>query len=438
MNTPDNEPHHSTNGSSTLSRRDFLKATAAVSAAGLMANLGTNYAHAQGADRLRVGLIGCGGRGTGAAGDCAHAHPSVQIVAMGDMFKDRLDSSRASLKALGDQFKVTDDHCFVGFDAYQKVIDSGVDLVLLATPPAFRPMHLQAAIAAGKHVFAEKPVAVDATGVRSFIATSELAAQKNLAIVAGTIYRRYASFVEVVNRVHAGAIGNIVSAHCYFNVGGLWMHPRQPGWSDMEWQLRDWYYFTWLSGDHIVEQFVHNLDTMNWVMQAHPVSAYGMGGRQVRTDPAFGHIYDHFTIEYEYPNGARLTAMCRQQDGTDSRVTNTVFGTQGVANTQSLGNTGSTIKGEHPYRFDGEAPNPYVQEHIDLINSIRNGKPLNEGHQVAESTLTAIMGRESAYTGKTVSWDQAINSKLDLMPKKLEFGPLPTPPVAIPGKTPLV
>lgn len=415
-----------------LSRRDFLKVSAAVSAAGLMTSLGSNYAHAQGQDRLRVGLIGCGGRGSGAARDCTEAHPSVQLVAMGDMFQDRLDSSRQNLKGLGAQYQVTDDRCFTGFDAYQKVINSGVDLVLLATPPGFRPLHLKAAIDAGKHVFAEKPVATDATGVRTVIAAADQAAQKNLGILAGTVYRHTPKYIETIKRVHDGAIGDVVGGQYYYNGGELWVHPRQPGWSDMEWQLRNWYYFTWLGGDLIVEQHVHSLDIMNWVMGSHPVSAYGMGGRQARTEPMYGHIYDHFATEYEFPGGVRVLSMCRQINNTDGRVSQHVVGTKGTASPD-----GGSIQGANPARIQGK-PIDYVQEHIDLITSIRNGKPLNEGRQVAESTLTAIMGRESSYTGKQVSWDQALNSKQDLLPAKMEFGPLPTPPVAIPGKTPLV
>ena len=423
---------HSNTIQNKQQQRDSLHNGAVVAAAATVSFLGTNYAHAEGADKLRVGLIGCGGRGTGAAGDCAKAHPSVQIVALADMFRDRLDGCRASLARLGDQYAVTDDRCFAGFDAYQRLIESGVDLVLLCMPPGFRPLHIKAVVEAGKHIFAEKPVAVDATGVRSVIASSELATQKNLSIVAGTIYRRHTAFRDIIKRVQDGAIGDIVGANCYYNVGGVWLRPRQAGWSDMEWQLRNWYYFTWLSGDHIVEQHVHNLDVMNWAVGAHPVSAYGIGGREVRTPASYGHIYDHFTVEYEYPDGVKVVSMCRQQDGTATRVADLIVGTKGTAEPRGW------IKGATTYRYEGPTPDPYVQEHIDLIESIRGGKPMNEGKQIAESTLTAIMGRESAYTGQQVSWDQALNSKLDLMPAKLEFGPLPVPPVAVPGKTPLI
>lgn len=419
-------------GGVNVTRRDFLKTGASV-AAGTAALLASgNYAFAQGTGKIRVGVVGCGGRGTGAAGDCANSAPGVEIVALGDVFKDRVDGARDNLKnSLKDKFKVTDANCFVGFDAYKQVIAAPVDLVILATPPGFRAMQLEAAVNAGKHVFMEKPVAVDPTEVRQVIAASDLAAQKKLAVVTGTQRRHQAPYVETMKRVHAGAIGDIVSAQCYWNQGGLWMNARKPEWSDMEWQLRNWLYFTWLSGDHIVEQHVHNLDVINWVMQAHPVKALSLGGRQVRTDPAYGHVYDHFTTEYEYPNNVKVLSMCRQIDGTASRVEERVQGTKGTTN------CAGSIRGESAWRFEGESPNPYVQEHTDLIASIRAGKPLNEGRRIAESTLTAIMGRMSAYTGQEVTWDQAMNSKLSLMPAKLEMGPMPVPPVAVPGKTPL-
>jgi predicted dehydrogenase len=414
-----------------LSRREFIKTSAAVTAAMLAAQR-LNGAYAAGSDRIRVGLIGCGGRGTGAASDCVNSSPNVELVAMGDLFQDHLDASRQRLAGLKEKYKVTDDHAFAGFDAYRKVIDSSVDLVLLCTPPAFRSIHLRAAVDAGKHVFMEKPVAVDPAGVRSVIESADLAASKKLGIVAGTQRRHEASYIETMKRIHDGAIGDIVSGQCYWNQGGLWMFPRQSGWSDVEWQIRNWLYFAWLSGDHIVEQHVHNLDVINWALRAHPVKALGMGGRQVRTDPAYGNIYDHFTIDLEYPNGVRVMSMCRQIDGTASRVSENLIGTKGTSN------PAGSIRGQSAWRFEGQRTNPYVQEHTDLIASIRAGKPLNEGRQIAESTLTAIMGRMSAYTGQEVTWEQALNSKLDLVPKQLAFGPMPVDPVATPGKTLLV
>jgi predicted dehydrogenase len=418
-------------GAEPLSRRDFLKGSAAVTAA-MITSQGLTGAYAAGSDRIRVGLVGCGGRGTGAAGDCVGSAPNVELVAMGDLFGDHLNSSRRRLSRLGEKNKVTDERAFSGFDAYRKVIDSGVDLVLLCTPPAFRPMHLKAAIEAGKHVFMEKPVAVDPAGIRTVIEASDMAAAKKLGVVAGTQRRHQNGYVETMKRIHDGAIGDIVSAQCYWNQGGLWSRERQSGWSDVEWQVRNWLYFTWLSGDHIVEQHVHNLDVINWALRAHPVKALGMGGRQVRTAPVYGNIYDHFTIEYEYPNGARVMSMCRQIEGTASRVSEFLIGTKGTSN------PAGSIRGETSWRHEGPRNGPYQQEHTDLINSIRAGKPLNEGRQIAESTLTAIMGRMSAYTGQEVTWEQALGSKLDLVPQQLAFGPMPVEPVAIPGQTKLV
>ena len=418
------------NSSAPLTRRDFLKTTAAATA--LMAS--GNFAYGFAANEtIRVGLIGCGGRGTGAAQNCVESSSGIEIVALGDVFPDHLASCKEQLsKKLGASFKVTDERCFIGFDAYQKVIASGVDLVILATPPGFRPMHLQAAIAAGKHVFMEKPVAVDPAGVRSVIASADLAKQKGLGIVAGTQRRHQLAYLEAMKRLHAGAIGDIVSAQVYWNQGSLWMHERKPGWTDMEWQLRNWLYFTWLSGDHIVEQHIHNIDVANWALQAHPLKAVGVGGRQVRVEPAYGHIFDHFALEFEYPNGARVLSMCRQIDGTATRVDEHLIGTKGTADPAKW------IKAAKPWRFDvEEPPNPYVQEHTDLIASIRKGAPLNEGRQVAESTLSAIMGREAAYTGQAITWDEIMNAELDITPKRFAFGALPVAPVAVPGVTKL-
>jgi predicted dehydrogenase len=346
--------------------------------------------------------------------------------------------SAADGARLRDRIDVPDERCFVGLDAYQKLLGlAEVNYVILATPPGFRPAHLEAAVAAGKNIFTEKPVAVDGPGIRSVLATYEKAMARRLAIAAGTQRRHQTGYLETMKLIHEGRIGEIVAARCYWNQGGLWKKDRQGGWSDLEWQLRNWLYFTWLSGDHIVEQHVHNIDVVNWAMNAHPVSALGMGGRQSRTDAAFGHIFDHFTIDYEYENGAHLMSMCRQQDGTDKNVSEALTGTRGTCLTQA--SQRYVIKGEKPWQYPREKDNePYLHEHVDLIASIRAGKPINELKSVAESTLTAIMGRMSAYTGKIVTWDQALNSAESLVPAKLEWGALPVPPVAVPGLTPLV
>ncbi len=426
-----------------ISRRDFV--TGAVSAAASLAAVGSvpKVAYAAGSDTLRIGLVGCGSRGTDAVIDCLKACQGIQVVALGDVFRDRVsnagDKIISKLKELNlprEVFKVKKENSFVGFDAYKQVIGSDIDIVFLATPPHFRPMHLKAAVEAGKHIFMEKPVAVDPVGIHSVIESSELAGQKGLGIVTGTQRRHQSHYLEIMKRIHAGDIGDIVAAQCYWNQGGLWVNEKKPEWSDMEWQCRNWLYFTWLSGDHIVEQHVHNIDVVNWALNAHPVKAMGMGGRQVRTEPKYGNIFDHFAIEYEYPNGARLLSMCRQTDGCAERVSERIVGTKGSTYTDSaIGN----IEGPYDYKYDGPNPNPYEVEHADLVASIREGKPLNEGKRIAESTLTAIMGRMSAYTGRELKWDWVMNSsQLNLTPPSYEFGDLSVAPIAVPGVTELV
>ena len=403
----------------------------------------STMAYAGGSDKIRVGLIGCGRRGSGAAGDCLRAAKGVELVAMGDIFHGRIASSGSRIMATmskykipRDRFKVLKDSSFIGFDSYKKVINSNVDLVILATPPHFRSIHLKAAVEAGKNVFMEKPVAVDPVGVRSVIESARLAEQKGVAVVAGTQRRHQKHYLEILKRVHNGDIGEIVSAQCYWNQDGVLFSETRPEWSEMEWQLRNWYYFTWLSGDHIVEQHVHNIDAVNWAFGEHPVKAMGMGGRQVRNDPKYGNIYDHFAVEFEYPNGARALSMCRQMDGCSQRISEHIVGTKGTAYTdEAVGR----IQGPYSYEYRGPNPDPYVEEHKDLIASIRKGSVLNEGKRVAESTLTGIMGRMSAYTGRELKWDWVMkSSKLDLSPPSYEFGDLPVRDVAVPGKTRLI
>jgi len=419
----------------SVSRRDFIKTSVAASLAAAIPLPRVPGAYAAGSDTIRIGVVGCGGRGTGAAIDCLNAAPGVEVVAMADLFPDMLAASLKRItEAHPDKAKVSPERRFTGFDAYQKLAACPeVNVVVMAAPPGFRPIHLKAAVEAGKHVFMEKPVAVDPVGVRSVIASSALAEQKGLSIVAGTQRRHQQSYLEVMKRIHDGAIGELVAGQCYWNQGELWVKKKEPGWSDMEWQCRNWLYFTWLSGDHIVEQHVHNIDVINWAFRALPEKAMGMGGRQVRTAPEHGNIYDHFAVEFEYPNGVRVLSMCRQIEGCADRVEEKIVGTKGAAFGYG------EIKGESAWKFEGDEPNPYVQEHADLIASIRSGKPLNEGRRVAESTMCAIMGRMSAYTGRAISWDWAMNSSvLDLTPPKYEFGDLPVAPVAVPGQTPLI
>ena len=418
----------------SVSRRAFVQTTAAAAAAMVW----PGGAHVAGSDVIRVGLVGCGGRGTGAARDCMRSSEGVEIVALGDLAPDRLAQCRGALAkavqedaSLGAKLKVTDERCFTGFDAYQKVIASDVHLVILATPPAFRPMHLAAAVAAGKHIFAEKPVAVDPAGVRSVLATYEIARQKGLGIGVGTQRRHQTEYLATIKRIHDGAIGEIVGGQVFWNQGGLWSRERMPEWSDSEWQIRNWLYFTWLSGDHIVEQHVHNIDVANWVLGAHPVKAIGVGGRQWRTQPVFGHIYDHFAVDFEYPSGARVLSMCRQIAGTQNRIGEHFLGAKGASD------AAGQITGANAWTWEKPEHNvsSFVQEHTDLIASIRAGKPYNELKQIAETTLSAIMGREAAYTGQEITWDELLQANQDLTPPQVAFGPLEVPPVAMPGRT---
>lgn len=392
--------------------------------------------HGAGNDTLRVGLIGCGGRGTGAAAQALTADPNVKLVAMADAFRDRLDGSLSSLRAqteIASRVDVGPDRQFVGFEAGRQLIASGVDVVLLAEPPHFRPAHLKAAIAAGKHVFAEKPVAVDAPGVRSVLETCEEAKRKNLSVVSGLCLRYSNAFGETIRRVHDGAIGEIRALQANDFRGPIWVKPRQPEWSDMEWQLRNWYYFTWLSGDFNVEQHVHYLDVCAWIMKgAYPVSAKGLGGRQVRTGPEYGNIYDHHSVIYEYANGVKLFANCAQQVNCRSDISAHVLGAKGLAEMTSRR---SRVAGAEEWIFRGEDNNVYQTEHDVLFKSIRDGKAINNGEYMALSTLMAVMGRMATYTGQVITWEQSLNSREDLTPPSYEWGPLATPPIAIPGVT---
>ncbi len=386
-------------------------------------------AYAQGSDEIRVGVVGCGGRGSGAAHNCVASSPGVKIVALADTFADRLER-------LKKDFSVPDDRCFVGLNAYKQLMAlDDINLVILATPPGFRPKQFAEAIRRGKNVFMEKPVAVCPAGAKMVIEASELAAQKGLGVVAGTQRRHQTEYVETMKRIHDGAIGDIVSAQCYWNMGGLWCHERQANESDVEWQIRNWLYFTWLSGDHICEQHVHNIDVVNWAFQdVQPESVHGLGGRQYRTEPKYGHIFDHFGVEFVYPGDVRTISMCRQIEGTANNVSERVVGTKGW--TDCCG----TIVGENSWRYRGPRADAYVQEHTDLIQSIRDGKPLNEGKRIAESTLCAIMGRESAYSRRQFNRSWFMNRcTLNLVPSedlKLSDA-MPVPAVAIPGQYPL-
>lgn len=426
------------------SRRTFLSEAGMATAAGLVAGEAVLTAEETSHDNvLRIGLIGCGGRGSGAAVDAMKADPNVRLIAMADVFPDKLEASKERLqKAMGDRFAVTKEHEFVGFDAYRKLLQTDVDVVLLTTPPHFRPAHLKAAIEAGKHVFAEKPVAVDAPGVRSVMDSARLARQEGLSIQVGFMLRYSKGMRETIHRIHDGHIGRIVTLQTNYNIGGMWSHPKKPEWSDMEWQLRNWYNFTWLSGGQLVEQHVHGLDLMSWAMQnEYPEKCFGLGGRQSRTDPVYGHIFDHHAVCYEYQGGQRTFAFCRMQDGTDPDTSQLVFGEKGTADLLR-----NTMDGDRLWRYSGarrrdrgaDKDLPYVQEHEALLKGIRSGNLVNVGETAAKSSLMAIMGRMATHTGKSISWEQALNSEEDLSPSSYEFGPLEVPPVAIPGKTKLL
>ncbi len=423
-----------------LSRRQFIKSSAAAVVAGAISS---NDSAAQNpniaTDTLRVGLIGCGGRGTGAAAQALSADHNVKLVAMGDAFKDRLELSLSTLKTQNDisaRVDVPEARRFVGFDAYEKVIGSGVDVVLLATPPHFRPIHIKAAIEAGKHVFAEKPVAVDAPGVRSVLATCEEAKKKKLAVVSGLCLRYSYGFQELIKRVHTGALGKVRTLQANDFRGPIWVKPRQAGQTDMEYQMRNWYYFTWLCGDFNVEQHVHMLDVCAWIMNGeYPSSALGIGGRQQRTGPDFGNIYDHHAVIYEFASGARLHAYCRQQAGLKGDISVQIAGEKGVARLAER-NRGLIIDAGDRWVYEGPENNIYQTEHDELFASIRRGEPINNGEYMCKSTLLAIMGRMATYTGQQISWAQAMDSKENLAPESYAWDAKPPKSeVAVPGVT---
>ncbi len=433
--------------SSSPSRRQFLRTAVAASAAAATLSQ-TPFVHAGGDSVLKVGLVGCGGRGTGAASQALRADAHVKLWALGDAFQNRLDGCLQQLQrdgAISGKIDVAPERRFTGFNAYQDVINSGVDVVLLATPPGFRPIHLEAAVRAGKHVFCEKPMAVDGPGVRRVMAAAEEARRRRLSLVSGFCWRYYPAMRETVRRIHDGAIGEIHALHCNYLTSPIWHFNREPNWTEMEYQMRNWYYFTWLSGDFNVEQHVHSLDKMGWVMQnQYPVRCYGLGGRQVRTGPEFGHIFDHMSVVYEFANGARCFSLCRQQANCFSETTDWVAGTRGTANLLGRGAGGSyTITGANAWRYPAaqlrQDPNMYQVEHNELFASIRSGNPINDGEWMAKSTLMAIMGRMACYTGQAVTWEQALNSQQDLSPPAYNFDAVPpVPPVARPGETRLV
>lgn len=436
----------------SVSRRDFVK-TSGIAMGGMMLSpsIVSAKAHISGNDVIKVGLIGCGGRGTGAAVQALSTKQNVQLVAMAEAFKDRLDESYTNIKAelqnnevSLDRLAVPEEHKFVGFDAYKKVIEL-VDVVILTTPPGFRPMHFDAAVKANKQIFMEKPVAVDGPGIRQVLATAELAKKKKLNVVVGLQRHYQQKYLKWVDMLHNGAIGDITTSHVYWNSDGVWVRERQEGQTEMEYQMRNWYYFNWLCGDHITEQHIHNLDVGNWVKQAYPVRAHGMGGRQVRNGKDHGEIFDHHFLEYEYADGSRMFSQCRHIKGCASRVSEGFIGSNGSAPKPGviLTKSGYALLDYN----DRKDANPYQVEHDLLFEAIAKGEYLYaDAENAAKSTMTSILGRMATYSGQVVEWEDAINSEISLMPEKFAWdaNPKVVPdengyyPIAVPGQTKVV
>lgn len=372
---------------------------------------------------LRVGVVGCGGRGSGATENLLEAANGIKIVALGDTFADRLEGLRSTLKTKYNQ-EVADDKCFIGFDAYKKVIDSDVDMVIMATPPVFRPVHFQYAVQKGKHAFLEKPIAVDPKGYRTIMAAAKQAQAKNLSVVTGTQRHHQRPYVEANKLIQAGTIGEITGGNVYWNQSMLWYKNRDNAWSDMEWMIRDWVNWKWLSGDHIVEQHVHNIDVFLWLTGLKVAKATGFGSRQRRIT---GDQYDFFSVDFEMENGVHLHSMCRQIDGCSNAVGEIIYGTKGSWN--SFDHEIKDLQGNVIWKYDKAADeakykqhNPYVLELVDWVNHIRKGTAHDEATDCAISSLAGVMGRESAYTGKTVTWDEMSKSELNYLPATLELG----------------
>lgn len=435
------------NDPSSSSRRQFLATgSAAVAGAAVATTVSPGLAqgaYAGGSDLLKVGLIGCGGRGTGAASQALKADSGVELVAMADAFEDRLKSSRARLerqfnKNEQKRVNVPEEHCFVGLDAYKSVIDK-TDVVCLTSTPHFRPRHLKAAVDAGKHVFCEKPVAVDAPGLRSVVESSEKAKQQGTSLVSGLCWRYHHGKRAVFDQIKNGLIGDIVSMQCSYMTSGVWdpRKLREECDSEMEYQLRNWYYYTWLSGDFNVEQHIHSLDKMMWAMNdVPPATISASGGRQVRTDEKYGNIYDHFNVVYEWDNGVKAFARCRHWKGCENDVNDYIVGTKGRADVMK--HRIFDLDGNEIWKFEGEGGDMYQIEHDELFASIRGAHPINNGDYMCKSTMMAISGRMAAYTGQKLTWDQVMNSEEDLSPASYEWGDVPVPDVAIPGKTKFV
>ncbi len=415
---------------SILNRRSFMQSAVATGAAAAIITR-SHAANDQVPEgpALKIGVVGCGGRGTGAAVNALESAPNIQIVALADVFQDRIDRARQQLKERGQT--IEDKRCFAGFDSYQKVIDSDIDYVILATPPHFRPEHFAFAVEVGKNVFIEKPVAVDSYGINSMFASAQKSEQKDMSVVAGTQRRHQKEYLETYRRIADGAIGDIVATRGYWNMGALWYREPTPEWNEMEYMIRDWVNWSWLSGDHIVEQHVHQIDVIHWFTGMNPVKAVGMGARMRR---ATGDQFDFFDVDFEHADGTRFHSMCRQINGCANNISEFVVGTKGSSNCY---NQIYDSNGKLAWKYEGEKSEPYVAEHTDLVRAIRTGKPINEARQVTESTLTGILGRQSAYTGQEVSRDELLKSNFRLGPTDYAWGDVAiNQSVPVPGRPP--
>jgi predicted dehydrogenase len=405
---------------SNLSRRAFVKGSTAAAVGAI--ELG-HVAHAAGTDEIKIALVGCGGRGTGAAFDAFEnqAHSNIRLVALADAFAGPIERAYRDLKdKFGDKVDVPPDRRFVGLDAYEKAILSGPDIVMLCTPPGFRPTQFAAAVKANKNVFMEKPVAVDAPGYRMVKTANEEARKRGLFVAVGHHLRHAKNHKEAIRQIHDGLIGDVLYIRAYFNTQGIWNRPRQPGMNEMQYQVHNWYHFVWLSGDHLVEQHVHGIDACNWIMRGVPVQATGIGGRQVRAEPGIGEIFDHHCVQYLYPDGAYSISECRQQPGTWSNFGHHAHGTKGTVSFEGGDSVTIRLRGASPKRLKPERDG-HQTEWDDLLSAIIHGRPCNEADSGADSTMTAILGRMATYSGKLVTWDEAVKSNLTYAPDHLAW-----------------
>lgn len=413
----------------TIQRRDFVKKSVAATTAVTAFNV-WNAPESRAAAEIKIGVIGCGGRGRGAMENALQGDDDCKIVALSDIFPEKMDQAEQKMEEMGRSSKV---ERFLGFKSYEEVMKTDCDYVILATPPCYRPETLEAAVAAGKHVFMEKPAAVDAPGIRRIIAAGKTAKQKGLSIAAGTQRRHQGEYVEAVKRIHDGEIGTVTNGQIFWCGGPIGFPDRNVEWSEVEWQIRGWYHWLWLSGDHILEQHVHNVDVMNWVMNGHPESAFGVGGRSWQER---GNIYDHHAVHFHFSSGVDVLSMCSQYPRKDGRVEERFQGTKGRARTSQSGPWWiKDANGKTTWEYNKERTSPYIQEHIDLMDSIRNNKGLNEAENVATSTMTAMMGRMAVYSGAEVTWDEAINSE-EKFEVYYEFGDVDSEGAPVPGGKP--